>query len=171
MVLALALAVPASGLGAPPGGGGGPPLVLEIRPGGGPQRTGEPETVEARVTLPNRDGVDGVVVDFEVTEGPGDDDIGTAGHTPEAPDMSCTTAGGGNNSPAFCTVEYTEQQNEGGSDAVLAWIDADSLGATVEADLAEGENQNAPGGGGCSANSKGPGLVPEPDQTDCVEKR
>jgi hypothetical protein len=155
-------------LAAPAGDG---PLILEIRPGGGPQRTGELQVVEARVTRPNKDGVDGVVVDFEVTEGPGDNDIGTAGHTPETPDMSCTTSGGGPNSPASCTVEYAEQGNEGGSDAVLAWIDADSLGATVEADLAEGENQHAPGAGGCSPGSKGPGLHVEPDQTDCAEKR
>ena len=115
--------------------------------------------------------MDGVVVDFELTAGPGDDDVGTAGHTPEAPDMSCTTAGGSHNRAATCTVEYTEQDNEGGSDAVLAWIDADGLDATVEADLAEGENQHAPGTGGCDVDSKGPGLGAEPDQTDCVEKR
>ena len=58
------------------------------------------------MTLPNNDGVDGIVVDFEVTEGPGDDNIGTAGHTSETPDMSCTTAGGATNHPASCTVEY-----------------------------------------------------------------
>jgi hypothetical protein len=110
IVLAVALGVPTPGLAAPPGGGGGGPLILEIRPGGGPQRTGELQVVEARVTRPDRDGVDGVVVDFELTEGPGDNDIGTAGHTPETPDMSCTTSGGGFNSPAFCTVEYAEQQ-------------------------------------------------------------
>ena len=169
MVLGLAL-LP-SGVVAKPAGAGGPPLILEVRPGGGPQRTGEPQTVEARVTLPNKDGVDDVVVDFEVTEGPGDNDIGTAGHTPDAPDMSCTTAGGGSNRAATCVVEYTEQDNEGGSDGVLAWIDVDSLDATVEADLAEGENQHAAGAGACSAGSKGPGLVSEPDQTDCAEER
>ena len=171
MVLVIALSVPAPGLGAPPAGGPGAPVELEIRPGGGQQPTGNPQTVEARVALPNNDGVDGVVVDFELTGGPGDDDIGSAGHTPELPDMSCTTAGGGNNRAATCTVEYVEQDNEGGSDAVLAWIDADALDATVEADLGEGENQNAPGTGGCGADTKGPGLNAEPDQTDCVEKR
>ena len=54
---------------------------------------------------------------------------------------------------------------------MLAWIDADSLDATVEADLAEGENQNVAGAGGCAPGTKGPGAVAEPDQTDCVEKR
>ena len=132
LVLALALVAPAPGEGAPPAAG---PPTLEIRPGGGPQRVGEPHVLEAQVALPDGDGVDGVVVDFELTTGPGDDDAGTSGHTPEAPDMSCTTAGGSHNHAATCTVEYTEQDNAGGSDAVLAWIDADGLDATVEADL------------------------------------
>ena len=111
------------------------------------------------------------MVDFELTTGPGDDDVGTSGHTPETADMTCTTAGGSANRAASCTVQYTELDNAGGSDAVLAWIDADGLDATVEADLAEGANQHAPGSGGCDVDSKGPGLSPEPDQTDCVEKR
>ena len=171
MVLAVALGVPAFGLGAPPGGGGGAPLTLEIRPGGGPQRTGLPQTVEARVALPTRDGVDGVVVDFELTGGPGDDDVGSAGHTPVLPDMSCTTAGGGNNRAATCTVEYAEQDNEGGSDAVLAWIDADGLDATVEADLPRARTSARRVPAAAGSGTRGPGLVAEPDQTDCVEKR
>jgi hypothetical protein len=162
LVLALALVAPPPGQGAQPAAG---PATLEIRPGGGPQRVGEPQTLEAQVELPGGDGVDGVVVDFDLTRAAGDED---AGHTP---DMSCTTAGGSHNRAATCTVEYIRQDNVDGSDPVLAWIDADGLDATVEADLEEGENQHAEGSGGCDVDSKGPGLSPEPDQTDCVEKR
>src|SRR5260221_5541944 len=57
----------------------GSSMVLEITPGGGPQITGGAQTVEAQVTQPNGDGADGVEVDFEITEGPGDLGVGTAG--------------------------------------------------------------------------------------------
>jgi hypothetical protein len=152
----------------PPGGSS---MVLEIAPGGGPQTTGGSQTVEAQVTQPDGDGADGVEVDFEVTEGPGDSGVGTAGDTPEMPDMTCITSGGGKQHPATCTVSYTQPGNVAGSDAVRAWIDADGLDTTVEADMGEGENQHAPGSGGCHAGTKGPGDTPEPDGTDCAEKR
>jgi hypothetical protein len=150
---------------------GGPSMVLEITPGGGQQTTGGSQTIEAQVTQPNGDGADGVEVDFEVTEGPGDSAVGTAGDTPESPDMTCMTSGGAKKHAATCTVSYTQPGNVGGSDAVRAWIDADGLDTTVEADMGEGENQNAPGSGGCHADTKGPGDTPEPDGTDCAEKR
>jgi hypothetical protein len=148
----------------------GSSMVLEITPGGGPQATGGPQTVEVQVTQANGDGADGVEVDFEVTEGPGDSGVGTAGDTPETPDMTCITSGASKTHAATCTVSYTQPGNVAGSDAVRAWIDADGLDSTVEADIGEGENQHAPGSGGCQAGTKGPGDTPEPDGTDCVEK-
>jgi hypothetical protein len=149
----------------------GSSMVLEITPGGGPVITGGSQTVEAQVTQPNGDGADGVEVDFEITEGPGDLGVGTAGDTPQMPDMTCITSGGSKNHPATCTVSYTQPGNVAGTDAVRAWIDTDGLDSTVEADMGEGVNQHAPGSDGCHANSKGPGDTPEPDGTACVEKR
>jgi hypothetical protein len=168
-LLAAMLIVLAPSASAQPAGGSS--MVLEITSGGGPQTTGGSQTVEVQVTQPNGDGVDGVEVDFEVTEGPGDSGVGTAGDTPEMPDMTCITSGAAKKHAATCTVSYTQPGNVGGSDAVRAWIDADGLDTTVEADLGEGENQHAPGPGGCHADSKGAGDTPEPDGTDCVEKR
>jgi hypothetical protein len=149
----------------------GSSMVLEITPGGGPQITGGAQTVEAQVTQPNGDGADGVEVDFEITEGPGDLGVGTAGDTPQMPDMTCITSGGSKQHPATCTVSYTQPGNVAGTDAVRAWIDTDRLDSTVEADMSEGVNQHAPGADGCHANSKGAGDTPEPDGTACVEKR
>lgn len=151
--------------------GAADPLRLEIWPGGGPQRTGRAHTLQAQVMRDKRGGENGVVVRFEVMEGPGDDDVSTPGPTPEAPDLSCVTEGGSAHRPATCSVNYIEDDNVGGSDAVLAWIDADRLDATVEADLHEGENQHAGGEGGCAVGSKGTGIGAEPDGTDCVVKR
>ena len=167
VTLAVAALAPSSSA-APPAAA---PLRLEIRPGGAPQRTGLAHTLEAQVANAGGRGEDGVVVDFEITEGPGDDDVGTPGNTPETPDLSCVTAGGSPHRPATCTVSYVEQDNVEGSDAVLAWIDGDGLDATVEADLGEGENQHAPGPGGCTVDSRGPGSGAEPDTTDCASKR
>jgi hypothetical protein len=146
-------------------------MVLEITPGGGPQPTNGTQTVEAQVTQPNGDGADGVEVDFEITEGPGDLGVGTPGDTPQTPDMTCVTSGGSKQHPATCTVSYTQPGNVAGTDAIRAWIDTDKLDSTVEADMGEGVNQNAPGSDGCHANSKGPGDTPEPDGTACVERR
>ena len=168
--LALSMGALASTSSAAPSKGS-EPLRLEIWPGGGPQRTGLAHTLKAQVSRDNGGGVNGVVVDFEVMEGPGDDDVATPGATPATPDLTCVTEGGSAHHPATCSVSYVEQDNLGGSDAVLAWIDADGFDATVEADLEEGENQHAPGPGGCAADSKGPGRGAEPDATDCVEKR
>jgi hypothetical protein len=168
-LLAAMLVVLAPSASAQPPGGSS--MVLEISPGGGPQTTGGSQTIEAQVTQPNGDGADGVEVDFEITEGPGDSGVGTAGDTPQMPDMTCITSGGSKKHAATCTVSYTQPGNLGGSDAVRAWIDADGLDTTVEADMGEGENQNTAGSGGCHADTKGPGDTPEPDGTDCAEKR
>jgi hypothetical protein len=146
---------------------GNPNAILQIHPGGGPSRFGDVQTLEAQVSLPSGKGLEGVAVDFEVVSGPADGD----GNTPQTPDLTCTTSGGDAHHPATCTVTYAESMNQGGSDAVMAWIDADGDTSTVEADTSEGENENAPGSGGCAPGTKGPGATPEPDATDCVEKR
>jgi len=102
-----------------------------------------------------------------VTGGPGDVD----GDTPQTPDMTCTTSGGDQQHPSTCTVTYSEPQNQGGTDAIRAWIDSDHNDSTVEADMGEGVNPNAPGPGGCAPGTKGAGDTPEPDGTECVERR
>jgi hypothetical protein len=144
-----------------------PNAILQVHPGGGPSRFGDVQTLEAQASLPNGKGLDGVEIDFEVLSGPGDRD----GNSPQTPDLTCTTAGGDAHHPATCTVSYDEPLNQGGSDAVMAWINEDGDASTVEADLLEGENETAPGNGGCAPGAKGPGATPEPDATDCVEKR
>ena len=142
--------------------------ILRIHPGGGAIRFGGSQTLEAQVSDPSGAGLSDVEVDFEVTGGPGDRD----GNTPQTPDMTCTTAGGDAHHPATCTASYAELLNQDGSDGVLAWIDADGQDITVEADLAEGENENAPGSEeGCAPGTKGPGATPEPDGTDCRDER
>ena len=169
--VAVACAVTAACAGLAPAAEATPPAnpsaILRIHPGGGPVRFGDSQTLEAEVSTPSGAGIDGVEVDLEVTGGPGDQD----GDTPQTPDMSCTTAGGDAHHPATCSVSYAEPLNQAGSDGVLAWIDRDGDDSTVEADLGEGENENAPGSGGCAPGTKGPGDTPEPDGTDCVEKR
>ncbi|HEU4979534.1 MAG TPA: hypothetical protein VFT42_11595 [Solirubrobacteraceae bacterium] len=162
-VLALAAPVDATQPATP----GAASATLQIKPGGGPARAGEQQTLIAQVSAPSGNGVDGAEVDFEVTQGPGDVD----GDTPQTPDMTCVTAGGGKNQPSTCTVSYGEPANQGGTDAVLAWIDVDGDDSTVEADPTEGVNHSAPGDGPCVPGSKGAGSIPEPDGTDCVEKR
>jgi hypothetical protein len=144
-----------------------PNATLLIHPGGGPARFGDTQTLEAQVSRPSGAGIDGAEVEFEVVGGPGDHD----GNTPRTPDIACVTAGGDAHHASTCTATYTEPLNQSGSDGVLAWIDADGDDSTVEADLGEGENENAPGTGGCAPGTKGPGEAPEPDATDCVEKR
>jgi hypothetical protein len=111
-----------------------------------------------------------VQVDFEVVSGPGDDDVGTAGDTPETPDMSCTTNGGGAGAAATCTVSYTETDNVAGDDAILAWVDEDGGDGTVEADTGEGLSTTGGGSPGCDASSNGAGTTAEPDNTDCVSR-
>jgi hypothetical protein len=167
VLVAVIAALATNARATPPSGQQAGQLTLEIAPGGGPQPAGGTQTLQAEVTQPNGDGADGVEVDFEVTQGPGDTD----GDTPQSPDMSCTTAGAAKKKAATCTVTYRQPSNAGGSDAVRAWIDADGADSTVEADLGEGENQTAPGPGACAPNTKGEGDTPEPDGTDCVEKR
>ncbi|HYZ28272.1 MAG TPA: hypothetical protein VE570_04385 [Thermoleophilaceae bacterium] len=162
--VAVTCVLPASSAAAAPANAS---AILRIHPGGGPVGFGGSQTLEAEVSRASGAGVADVEVDFEVTGGPGDQD----GDTPQTPDMTCTTAGGDAHHPATCAVSYTEPLNQGGSDSVRAWIDADGQDSTVDGDLAEGENDNASGSGGCAPGTKGPGDTPEPDGTDCVEKR
>jgi len=133
-------------------------LTLEVGPETASARTGVPTTLTASVRDAAGDGVDGVQVDFEVTAGPGDDDIGSAGDTPTAPDLSCTTSGGGAGVPATCSVSYTEADNTGGTDAIRAWIDADGSNGTVEADLGEGRDESTAAVASCAAGTAGGGL-------------
>jgi hypothetical protein len=105
----------------------------------------------------------GVEIDFEVVAGPGDDD----GDTPETPDLSCVTGTDGAR-PGSCQVSYTDVGNASGTDAVLAWVDADGSDATVEADRAEGALAQGKGGSGCAPGSAGIGSTAEPDDTDCA---
>src|SRR5690606_12722091 len=102
--------------------------------------------------------------------GPGDDDAGTAGDTPQAPDLSCVTVGGGTATPATCAVSYTETDNVAGDDLVRAWVDTDGLDATVEADLGEGLDASGAGTPGCGVATIGQGTAAEPDGTDCVTR-
>ena len=124
----------------------------------------------ASVTDVSGDGANGVHVDFELTGGPGDNDIGSAGDTPTSPDLTCTTTGGGPGVAATCAVAYAELDNAGGTDALRAWIDADGTNSTVEADLGEGRDETSGSVADCAAGTTGPGDVTEPDETDCVSR-
>ena len=79
-------------------------LRLEVTSETASARTGTPATLTASVTDSSGDGANGVHVDFELTGGPGDNDIGSAGDTPTSPDLSCTTSGGGAGVAATCAV-------------------------------------------------------------------
>jgi hypothetical protein len=146
----------------------GPDLRLELTPESSTGRTDTPFTLTASVTDAAGNGASGVPVDFEITAGPGDDDAGTGGNTPESPDLGCVTGGGGPGVPGTCTVTYTEGFNVGGTDSIAAWIDLDGSDATTELDIGEGADESAAGIAGCAAGGVGSGWVPEPDYTDCV---
>jgi hypothetical protein len=108
----------------------------------------------------------GVEVDLEVVEGPGDDDVGDDGDTPESPDLTCVT-GTDDSDAGTCRVAYTEAGNQTGVDAILAWVDADRSDATVEAHRARGAPDLGSGGSGCALGS-GIRSTGAPDDIDCV---
>ncbi len=149
---------------------GVPDWQLDVTPESSTGATGMVYTLTAFLTDELGNGQAGVEIDFEVISGPGDDDVGTAGNTPQTPDLSCFTAGGGTGVPATCGVSYSESDNVAGDDLVLAWVDTDGIDSTVEADLGEGLDSTGAGTPGCSLGSAGEGLVPEPDGTDCVAR-
>ena len=155
---------------APPRAAATDHLRLEVRPESGRSPTGNTPFLTAEVS-DRGDGVAGIEIDFEVVSGPGDDDVGSAGDTPASPDLSCTTAGGGPGIPATCTVGYSEADNQVGTDAIRAWIDHDGSNGSVEADPQEGREESGAGAPGCAPGTQGPGDVPDPDGTDCVEMR
>jgi hypothetical protein len=164
-VLSLVLVVAPVSSASPPGAA---LWRLDIEPEVSTAATGTVYTLTASVTDLLGNGQDGAMIDFEVLSGPGDDDVGTAGNTPETPDLSCISAGGGVGVPATCAVSYAESDNIAGDDPVVAWIDVDGLDATVEADMAEGLDATGIGASVCGAGTTGAGITVEPDYTDCV---
>jgi hypothetical protein len=147
-----------------------PDLSLDVIPESANSRTGQLHTVTAAVVDASGTGRSGIPIDFEIIAGPGDDDVGTAGNTPSAPDLGCFTSGGAAGVPATCSVSWTEGLNVGGDDLIVAWIDMDANDSTVEADLGEGIASTAPLMPGCALGANGSGFVAEPDYTDCVTK-
>lgn len=129
------------------------PQTLDVTPESVTRAHGAEHTLTATV----RQGlqtVEGANVDFEIESGPNDDDGGLTIPV----DMTCTTGEDGT-----CTVSYTDDPADNPAppdnvDTIRAWIDADGVDATIEADLAEGRNETT-----------SPGAKQEPDDTDVVE--
>jgi hypothetical protein len=142
---------------------------LDVDKESSPSLSGTEHVLTARIVDGAGVAMVGMEVDFEVVAGPGDDDVGDDGDSPESPDLGCVTAAGESDA-GTCRVAYTDDGNEGGIDAVLAWVDIDHSDATVEADRAEGESGDGRGQSGCAAGSSGIGTIAEPDDTDCVTR-
>ncbi|MGH8983267.1 MAG: hypothetical protein ACRDY6_05260, partial [Acidimicrobiia bacterium] len=142
---------------------------LDVDKESSPSLSGTEHVLTARVVDGAGAAMGGIEVDFEVVSGPSDDDVGDDGDSPESPDLGCVTAAGENDA-GTCRVAYTDDGNETGIDAVLAWVDIDRSDATVEADRAEGESGQGTGRSGCAAGTSGIGSVAEPDDTDCVTR-
>jgi len=99
-------------------------------------------------------------VDFENESGVNDTD----GTSPAAPDLSCSIPSG----ETSCTASYSGSNV--GRDIWRVWIDHDGLNSTVEADTAEGFNEErVPGNGGSECRAAG--TAAEPDCTDVVDVR
>jgi hypothetical protein len=116
--------------------------------------TNEASTNHA-ITCTARDNANATVagtnIDVEAT-GANDPD---AGNTPSTPDFTCTTAANGT-----CTVTHNPSATQAaGTTTYRAWIDADGVSSSVEADATEGRDETSV-----------PGAKPEPDDTDVVEK-
>jgi hypothetical protein len=123
-----------------------------------PEQDGNPlgtsHTVTCRAATPAGAPAAGVNIDVEATGANNPD--GNDGLTD--PDFTCTTDNNG-------TCSFTHgpggngTTNNPGVTRYRAWIDADSSNSTAEADASEGRNEGTE-----------PGVVPEADETDVVEK-
>jgi hypothetical protein len=129
---------------------------------------GSSHTITCTVRTSAGIAVQGAEVDVEAT-GVNDPDT-TAGNSPMSPDFECITGVDGTCSfthgPGTTEKPGTGTTNASGRTTYRAWIDADNLDTTTEADTAEGRDEQTQPGAGC--------LDPlpdnEPDCTDVVEK-
>ncbi|MDP9068643.1 MAG: hypothetical protein M3N53_09930 [Actinomycetota bacterium] len=133
--------------------------TLNVRPESASRPLESSHTMTAVLSQPATVERGAINVDFENTGGVNDAD----GTTFDSPDLTCSIAAG----ETSCSVTYTGTNT--GRDLWTAWIDHDGRDTTVEADRAEGRNEDRdPGTGGSNCNGAAAGGG-EPDCTDVVE--
>ena len=121
------------------------PNTMDVNPETQTHTTG----TSAQFTVTTVPPTQGINIDFEIEAGPNDLD---GGFKPASGlwDFTCTT-----NATGVCMAPFDGLN--AGTDTVRAWVDADKVNSTVEADMGEG-----------ALEAQTPGDQDEPDRTDVV---